>query len=227
MATKKEDKEENPEGDLFIKEVDEDLRHERQAELWKKYGNYVIGTAVSVVLIVAGYQGYTAYDRNQKEELSEKLTMATSLVKADKLEDAQKALSNLANEGTAGYKVLVKLQQAAILSQKEDRAAASAIYWELADDSSVAKTYRDLATILGAMNGADSVDAKTIKNRLAPLNDGKNAWRHSAKELLAVMEMQTGDKPKALEMFKQLSEDASTPQGVRTRANQLVAILGQ
>ncbi|MCW9036038.1 MAG: tetratricopeptide repeat protein [Alphaproteobacteria bacterium] len=227
MATKKKDKQENPEGDLFIKEVEEDLRNERQAELWKKYGNYVIGTAVGVVLIVAGYQGYTAYDRNQKETLSEQLTTATSLVKANKLADAQNALSSIANEGTTGYRVLAKLQQAAILSQKGDRAAASAIYWELADDSSVAKTYRDLATILGAMNGADDVDATSIKNRLTPLNDEKNAWRHSAKELLAVMEMKAGDKSKALEMFKQLSEDASTPQGVRTRANQLVAILGQ
>ncbi len=224
MAT---DKEENQEGDLFIKEVEEDLRHERQVALWKKYGNYIIGTAVGIVLIVAGYQGYTAYDLNQKETLSEKLSIATTLVKQNKLEDAQVALSKLANEGTAGYKVLAKLQQAAILARKGDGAAASAVYWELADDSSVAKTYRGLATVLGAMNGADSVDGDRIKQRLTPLNDGKSPWRHSAKELLAVLEMQAGDKTKALEMFKQLADDASTPQGVRSRANQLVAILGQ
>lgn len=222
MAT---DKDENKEGDLFIREVDEDLRADRQAELWKKYGNYVIGVAVGIVLIVAGYQGWNAYERNQKEELAERFNAATALVKAQKLDEGQKALASLANDGPAGYKVLARLQEAAVLAKKGDGAAAAAVYWELADDTSVNQLYRGLAVILGALNGADEIGADRLKQRLAPLTNEQNPWRHSARELTAVVEMKTGSRDKALEIYKKLSEDATSPQGVRTRAKQLVTIL--
>ena len=222
MAT---DKDENKEGDLFIREVNEDLRAERQAELWKKYGNYVIGVAVGIVLIVAGYQGWNAYDRNQKEQMAEQFNQATALVKAEKLDEGQRALASLANDGSKGYRVLARLQEAAIFAKKGDRAAATAVYWELADDNSVNQLYRGLAVVLGALNGVDDIGADQLKQRLLPLTNAQNPWRHSALELMAVVEMKAGNRDKALETFKMLAEDATSPQGVRNRATQLVTIL--
>jgi len=221
------DKEENQEGELFIREVDEDLRSERQAALWKKYGNYVIGVAVGIVLIVAGYQGMTAYERNQKEELAERFNAATALVKAQKLDEGQKALASLADDGPAGYKVLARLQEAAVLAKKGDGAAAATIYWELADDSSIKELYRGLAVILGALNGADDIGVDRLKQRLAPLTNEQNPWRHSARELTAAIEMKLGNRDQALETFTALSKDATSPQGVRTRATQMVNILSK
>ena len=39
----------NPEKDSFFKEIDEELRQESYAKLWKKYGKYLIGIAVIFV----------------------------------------------------------------------------------------------------------------------------------------------------------------------------------
>ena len=42
--------------DGFLREIDEELRQEHYEKLWKRYGKYVIGAAVALVVTVAGYQ---------------------------------------------------------------------------------------------------------------------------------------------------------------------------
>ena len=44
------------EQEQFFEEVSEELKQERYALLWKKYGRYFVGLAVVMVLAVAGYQ---------------------------------------------------------------------------------------------------------------------------------------------------------------------------
>ena len=41
----------NAEQENLFKEIDEDLRQERFAKLWKKYGPYIISAAVALVLV--------------------------------------------------------------------------------------------------------------------------------------------------------------------------------
>ncbi|MCH7664263.1 MAG: hypothetical protein IH859_10405 [Chloroflexi bacterium] len=39
--------------DSFLREIEEELRQERYAKLWKKYGNYLIAAALAFVLLSA------------------------------------------------------------------------------------------------------------------------------------------------------------------------------
>jgi hypothetical protein len=56
--------------DIF-QEVEEDVRRERYEQLWKKYGNHVIGAAAVLVIAVGGWQAWTAYDNNQRRAVSD------------------------------------------------------------------------------------------------------------------------------------------------------------
>mgnify|MGYP006203302045 CR=1 FL=1 len=56
--------------DIF-QEVDEDLRRDKAAEWWKKYSLYIYATAAVVVIGVAGYQGWRAYDLKLRGERSD------------------------------------------------------------------------------------------------------------------------------------------------------------
>ena len=56
-------------GDIF-REIDEELRQERFERLWKRYGKFIIGAAVAVVLIVGGYKFWEYYSLKQKEKSS-------------------------------------------------------------------------------------------------------------------------------------------------------------
>ena len=96
----------DPEQDNLFKEIDEELRHEHYAKLWKKYGNFVIGAAVVLVLSVASFQGWKSYDLNRRTESSQLFTSAIKAVSADKPDEATGILAKLAVEGSSGYAIL-------------------------------------------------------------------------------------------------------------------------
>lgn len=224
MAKDKKKDEIDYANEAFLREVDEDLRAERQAELWKKYGNTIIGAALAIVLVVAGYQGWKAYDLSSRQDLSQQFAQASDLAKQQKYDEAAKAFSALAAEG-GGYGLLARLQEAALLVDKNDFNGAAAAYFEIADDTSVSKIYRDLAATLGVLNGFDVLPTESLRSRLSSLSDEDNPWRHGARELTALLNIREGDKGKARELFDQLAKDATAPSGIRTRAAELASVL--
>ena len=54
--------ERDPEQENLFKEIDEELRQEKMALLWKRYGTFIIGAAVLVVSSVAAFQAWQAWD---------------------------------------------------------------------------------------------------------------------------------------------------------------------
>ena len=216
----------DPEQDNLFKEIDEDLRQQKYADLWKKYGKFVIGAAVALVVGVASLKGWEAYDLNRKSEDSKLLSSALKSIARDKPDTAADILAKLANEGSSGYAVLARFNQAAVLAKKGDAKAASAAYLKLSDDASIDEILRDMALVMSALHGVEAGDAAILSEKLSRLMNGKNAWRHSAKELSALLAQNSGDKAKAQKLYKELSDDATAPSGIRTRAAEMTAILG-
>jgi len=212
--------------EAFLREVDEDLRHERQAELWKKYGNTIIGAALTIVLIVAGYQGWKAYDLSSRQGMSEQFVAASTLAGQKKFDEAKLAFAALASEG-GGYGLLARLHEAALMVEKGDPQGAAAAYFEIADNTSIAEVYRNLAATMGVLNGFDSLPVESLRARLSSLTGETNPWRHGARELQALLENKSGERSKAQELFDQLAKDATAPQGIRTRAAEMASVLGQ
>ena len=58
--------------EAFIREVDEDLRHDRLTAFWRRYGTLVIAAAVAVVVATAGWSGWRYLDerRQQRDALA-------------------------------------------------------------------------------------------------------------------------------------------------------------
>ena len=212
--------------DSLLREIDDDLRQEKYAKLWKRYGVHVIAAAFLLVAGVAGYQWWRQYDINTREALGERFAGAMEKARDDGPAEATKDFSTLAREG-GGYSVLARLQEAALLAAAKNRAAAAAVYRELADDSGVDAVYRDLAVVLGVLQDMEGGDSINLTLRLAPLTADANPWRHSARELSAVLAFSSGDREKAVELFTGLSQDTSAPQGIRARAGEMLAAIGR
>ena len=212
--------------DSLLREIDEDLRQEKYAKLWKQYGAHVVAAAFLLVAGVAGYQGWRHYDINNRETLGERFADAMGQARDDGPGEAAQAFSTLAREG-GGYSVLARLQEAALLAQGKDRGGAAAIYRRLADDSGVDAVYRDLAVVLGVLQEMEGGDSSTLTLRLAPLTADANPWRHSAKEISAALAFSSGDREKAVEIFTGLAKDASAPEGIRARASEMLAAIGR
>jgi len=216
----------DPLQDSLIREIDEDLRKERYAKLWKSYGNYVIAGAVALVVGVAGFQGWYSYDLDRRQTQGEQLARAMTR-SADDPSAALGELQSLAENAGDGYALLARFQEAALLAKGGDQQAAIAIYRELATEADV-PIYRDLAVVLSAQNqlasAGSSVDRVELERTLQPITVDDNPWRYSAREIMGVLALQAGDNAKAAEIFSALATDLGAPQGMRSRAADLQAV---
>lgn len=215
----------DPVQDSLIREIEEDLRKERYAKLWKSYGNYVIVGAVALVVGIAGFQAWRSYDLDRREAAGERLVGAMTL-SADDPSAALGELQSLAENAGGDYAHLARFQEAALLASEGDQQAAMAIYRELATEADD-PIYRDLAVVLGAQHqlahADSSVDRVELERTLKPITVDDNPWRYSAREIMGVLALRVGDNAKAVEIFSALASDPRAPQGLRSRAAELQA----
>jgi hypothetical protein len=211
--------------DIF-REVDEDLRSESYQKLWDKYGRYLIGAAVGVVVITAAWQAWSSWTRSKNEADGERFMAAVQVLQRGGTGAAITMLEQLEGEAGAGYVTLARLQRAAALVTAGDRREAISIYDAVAADAGVERALRDLATLMAAQNLLDTADRPTIERRLAALNADASPWRFAARELLALAALRTNDHAAARDLFTRLADDPATPQGVRARAAEMLAALG-
>ena len=203
--------------DIF-REIEEELRRESVAQLWKKYGIYVIGLAVLIVVATAAVVGWRAYQDKQRETQGAQYASALDLARQGKDADAAAAFAALAQKADAGRAVLARFEEAASKVNTGDAAGAIAVYDQLASDNSVGSGFRDVATLLSARYTLDKGDPQTAIAKLQPLMAPTNVWRGLALELTALAELKSGDKSKAQKDFEALGKDTTAPQGVRQRA---------
>lgn len=216
------------ENDALFKEIEEEIRQDKANELWKIYGNYIIGAALSLVIGVGAFQGWKTYDANQRNARGETFEAARTLSVKNKTSEALDAFDALADGKSDGYAFLARFRTAGLLSDRKDHAGAADIYKSLAANSDLPKSYRDLAIVLGAQQELDGTSgASVMADQLAGLLDAKNPWRHSAREISGLFALKNGDRKKAREILKELAEDATAPQGLAQRANEMLKIIGE
>ncbi len=88
--------------DEFIQEVEEDLKRERQLELWRKYGKYAVSLALLAVIAASAVVGWRNYQQSQRYEQGLKYATALDLAGAEKTGAAMTAFGTLAAEAGAG-----------------------------------------------------------------------------------------------------------------------------
>ncbi|MSO53706.1 MAG: tetratricopeptide repeat protein [Rhodospirillales bacterium] len=214
-----------PQHDSLLEEIEDELRHERYAKLWKAYGHYVICAAVVFVVAVAGYQGWRAYDIQAREAAGEQFAAALTQAKSGDTPGATQVLSRMAADAPGGYALLARFRQAAAAAER-DRPAAAGLYRALANDRSVDSLYRDLARVLAGYNDLDTATPDALIQELAPLTANDNPWRHSAREITALLTLRKGDRDAARNLLAALAADFSTPAQMRTRAGEILNSFG-
>jgi hypothetical protein len=59
-----------------------------------------------------------------------------------------------------------------------------------------------------------------------PLAVESSPWRHSAREILALVAVRRGDAAKAADLYRKIADDQAAPQGLRARAAEMLAAVG-
>ena len=209
--------------DIF-QEVDEEVRRERLEQLWKRYGNYIIAAAFLVLACIGAWRGYIYWEERKAAEAGAAYEAASTLADAGKHSEAEAAFAKLASEGTAGYRNLARLREAAQLGLSDPKAAV-ATYDALAKEASLGQPMQDLAAVRAALLLVDTASYQELRARLEPLTAADRPFRHSARELLAFGAWRSGDSAAARQWIDAVIADPTTPGSIRTRVDVLSALI--
>ena len=220
---------EKTEEDILFQEIDDDLRQDQATKLWRAYGKHVIAATVLLVVAVAGFQGWKAYDFSTREADGKRFSKAQAMVQTGQREAALQAFADIAADGRAGYALLARFQQARLLARASDAAGAAAAYRALSGDGGIDSLYQNLAVILGGFQELNvaGADLAALESRLEPLMAETKPWRFSAREIKGLLAHKSGDAAAARKLFQGLATDPRAPQGVRVRAQEMLSILGK
>jgi hypothetical protein len=228
--------------DIFD-EVDEDLRAERTQALLKRYGGLLIAAALVVIAAAGGWQGWKWWQARRDAAAGTAFVAAMDAAQAlaPLAAGAQvpAAPGNVAARKAAietfeqvvatapdGYRTLARLRLAALKADGGDLAGATALYDQVAADSSADPLLRDLASLLWAQRQLDAGDPALLTARLKPLAVTDNPWHGLASEDLALLDLRQGHADAAKTTLRQLAGDLTLPQDLRGRAAGLLNRLG-
>ena len=223
--------------DLFS-EVDEDLRAEQSRARLRRLS--VGGLAVLVVGgIGAGAWQYGLHRQRALAEAAAPLffaaqkdadtaPLAAAGPDAPLTPEQRRAIDELgrvADTAPDGFATLARLRLAALCWEDRDHKRALALWDRVAQDRSADPDFRGLADLLWVQHQAGGADPAILKTRLRDILTPDSPWRALAQETDALIDLGAGHVADARRKLLALSQDATAPEGTRTRAGGLLETL--
>nr|WP_321456773.1 tetratricopeptide repeat protein [uncultured Cohaesibacter sp.] len=208
----------------FIREVDEELRHEQIKKMWDKFGPYVIGFALLIVLGTAADKGYDYWRQTQAAKAGDAFIQALTLSEEGKKDEALAALEKIKADGAGGYPILAEMRIASEKAASGKVDEAIALFKDAATNPDVQPVIQSLARIRANSLMLDQGKADEVINELTGLMDN-DGFRHSARELVMLAYLEKKDYAKAMPIAERISQDAETPPELRQRAQVYVSYI--
>ncbi|MHA1559877.1 MAG: tetratricopeptide repeat protein [Alphaproteobacteria bacterium] len=204
--------------DVF-REVNEDLRREQLKRLWSRYGIYIIGAAVLIVFVVAGYQVLQSIAASRSAESGDRYQAAATLYLDGDLAGAEAAFDALTEDGYGGYQALALMGVGAIRSELGDINGAITAFDTVAGDPGVEPALREVAQIRAGMLLSDTLTPDQMAERMAPLVESGNPYRTLALEAMVLTAINAEDFDRAMGWLIDMVEDPFANESINARAN--------
>lgn len=208
--------------DIF-QEIDEEVRRERFAELWRRFGPLIVALAFLIVAGIGGWRAYEWWQTRKAAEAGAAFETALALEEQNKNDEAIAAFDRIAREGAGGYAILARFQEADRLAVR-DRDAALKAYDALASNRGLNPALQDLARVRAGLLLVGSATYEDLRARLEPMTAGDRAFRHTARELMALAAFRAGDAAAVQRWSDMIVGDPESPPGTRSRAEMLLAL---
>ena len=208
----------------FFDEVDEEVRREQLKKLWDRYNWLIVSVAILIVAAVGGWRGYQYWQNKQASEAGAQFEAAIKLSDDGKHAEAEAAFNKVVATAPFGYRTLARFRAAAEIAAR-DRQAAVEAYDEIAADTRLSQTDRDLAQLRASGLLVDTAPYADIKQRLEPLSAQGRTFHHSARELLALSAWRGNDTTATRQWVDLITTDSDTPSSLRGRIESLRALL--
>jgi hypothetical protein len=211
----------------FLDEVKEDLRRERNEQLWNKYSPVLLSLACLVVLGVGGFKFYQTQQLKATQEVAATYDKALALLNSNALNEAKSeeamALLKPLTTQDSPYKNLAQFAMASEMGKTNPQASVKA-FDVLASDSTLDKTMRDDAAVRAGYLLVDTASYEEIKTRLTPLTQANSPFRLAAKELIGLAAFKAKDIKTVQDIFNELKIDAQATNSLRLRSEVMLAV---
>jgi hypothetical protein len=212
--------------EAFLREVDEELRKEQAAALWRRWGLVILGVVVAGLAIFAGYLFWQHRQSEAAGREGEQLQLVWDDLAAGQAAKAAPALATLAKSDADGYRAIALFTQADLLLQKDDLKGAAAKFGAIAADGSLAEPFRQLALVRQTTAEFDTIKPEQVVERLRAVAVPENAYFGSAGELVALAYLKQNRRDLAGKLFGQMAQAEQVPPSIRQRAVQMAGVLG-
>lgn len=207
----------NPES--FIDEVSDELRRDRLFAVFRRYG----WIAIALVLLIVGGAAWNEWQKAKWLGSSE--AFGDAVLAALDQPDAAARRAALARVPATGARAGV-LGLLLASDPAENRAATLAALDAVAADASLSVSYRDLAVLRRVLVAGDEMTAADRRAALDSIAVAGRPYRPLALELLALLQIETGDIEGAIAALRALGQDQEASAGQRQRTAQLLVALG-
>ncbi len=208
----------------FVEEVEEQLRAERYANIFRRYLPWFLVVLSATVVGWLGVWGYDTWRDHNIGLASESYDKALSALASGDQTGAFTDLAPVAKNGPAAYRTLALMQQAniRIAADKPDEAVA---LLDAAAKAAPSPLLKDLAALRAAQAAMDTAPYAQMETRLKPLAADKRPFSLQAKELLAMAKLQAGKTQEARGDFNAISLTLGVSPGTRARALGAIALI--
>jgi hypothetical protein len=216
--------------DSLLRQIEEEVRREQLAKLWDKYGVLAIGIIAAILLVFGGWRLYQNEAIKAAKRAGAQFAEASGILGDPKLPkqrkaDALQALETMAKSGPSGYAVLADFKLAARARSEGKADEAIKRYEAIAANSSADDLLRGFAKLQIASLKLDNGSFTDVKNQLNDLVTADNPWRHSAREILGLAALKSGELAEARKTFQALLTDPETPRAITERAHVAMAMV--
>jgi hypothetical protein len=202
--------------DTLVREVDEELRRDRLRKLWRQSAPFVFGAAAAVVLLVAGYEGWSWWTESNAAKSSDQFYAAAGIADGTDVDAAKKALDDIIAQGSGGYPALAQFREASLLAQSGKLDEAVAAYDGLATSLSNGHL-RELALVMGANVLVDKGDVAAVEQRVGGSITPDSPMRNAAREVLGLTQYKAAKLDDAMKSFQAILDDPLASRDLQSR----------
>lgn len=209
--------------DSFVQEVTEEVRRDAMYAAWKKYGPWVVGL---LLIIIVGTAARAWWTNHQTEQMRER---GGAYLAAQGIEDSAgsaEAFHALSGETEGDFAALAGLRAGAAFGSAGNVERAVQEYETVAGMAGIDPRLSSLAELRIVMVSADTMEPDEMLERLQPLTMIGAPWRGLALEFEAAALLRKGEKDGAVETLRSLIDADSAPDSAKARAREMIAALG-
>ena len=198
-------------------EVSEELRRKQLKSIWDRFGIYVIGFAIFIIISVGGNEVFSYLDKRVSERESLNFDKALNLIEEGNNSSGYDELLKL-TEGKTGYRGLALFKLSSESIKKGDHEEALKFLKKASYDKSLTDNLRVFAKIKAGLILVDNGNYSDIELLLDEVVRAGGPFSFHAKEIMALSLIKEGRVIEAQGIFKDISEDASAPPVLARRA---------